>query len=44
MLGGGVDVSLAAHVSVGADLRYYRLMAAQESNIGRFGASVRYRF
>jgi opacity protein-like surface antigen len=44
MLGGGVDVMIASHASVGGDFRYYRLLEDQDSNVGRFGASVRYRF
>jgi opacity protein-like surface antigen len=43
-LGGGVDVALTSHASVGGDFRYYRLLDDQDSNVGRFGASVRYRF
>jgi opacity protein-like surface antigen len=43
-LGGGVDVMVASHASVGGDFRYYRLLDDQDSNVGRFGASVRYRF
>jgi opacity protein-like surface antigen len=43
-LGGGVDVAIAQRFSVGGDFRYYRVFADQDSNVGRFGASVRYRF
>jgi opacity protein-like surface antigen len=43
-LGGGVDVSVASHVSVGGDVRYYRLLGDEDSNVGRFGAVIRYRF
>lgn len=43
-IGGGLDVRLAPHVSVNAELRYYRLLGQQDSNVGRFGAGIRYRF
>jgi opacity protein-like surface antigen len=43
-LGGGGDVSVTSHTSVGGDFRYDRLLDGQDSNVGRFGASVRYRF
>ena len=43
-IGGGVDVRLAAEVAIFGDLRYFRLLADQDSNIGRGGAGVRYRF
>lgn len=43
-IGGGVDVRLAAHIAISVDLRYFRLLGEQDSNIGRFGAGVRYRF
>ena len=43
-IGGGLDARLAWHVSVNADLRYYRLLGQEDSTIGRFGAGIRYRF
>ena len=43
-IGGGVDVRLAAHVAISVDVRYFPLLAEHDSNIGRFGAGVRYRF
>ena len=43
-IGGGVDVRLAAHVAMSLDLRYFRLLAERDSNMGRFGAGIRYRF
>jgi opacity protein-like surface antigen len=43
-IGGGVDVRLAAHVAISVDLRYFRLLSERDTNMGRLGAGVRYRF
>jgi opacity protein-like surface antigen len=43
-LGGGVNVEIARHVAVQADLRVIRLFGETDRNIGRFGAGIRYRF
>ena len=43
-IGGGVDVRLAAHVAISADLRYFRLFSERDLNMRQFGAGVRYRF
>lgn len=43
-MGGGVDVRIARRFAVGADLRYYRLLAERDTNAGRFGVGLRYRF
>jgi opacity protein-like surface antigen len=43
-IGGGVDVRIASRAAVTADLRYFRLFGEQDSNVGRFGVGVRYRF
>lgn len=42
--GGGVSLLVAAHVSIDVDLRYLRLVADRDRNVGRFGAGVSYRF
>ena len=44
-IGGGVDVRVAEHLALGADLRMLRLLGGNDDqNVGRFGVSVRYRF
>jgi opacity protein-like surface antigen len=43
-IGGGLDVKLTSHVTVGADLRYFRLLGQEDTSVGRFGVSARYRF
>ncbi len=43
-LGGGVDIHVASHLSVGVDLRLIRLLGQQDQNAGRFGVGVRYTF
>ena len=42
--GGGVSLLVAAHLSIDADLRYLRLVADRDRNVGRFGVGVSYRF
>ena len=42
--GGGVSLLVAAHLSIDADLRYLRLIADRDRNVGRFGVGVSYRF
>ena len=43
-IGGGISVRAASHVSIDGDLRYFRLMGTADTNAGRFGVGVRYRF
>ena len=43
-LGGGVSFLLGKGLSLDADLRYYRVLSARDTNIGRFGMGVGYRF
>lgn len=43
-IGGGVDIHVASHVSVGVDLRLLRLLGEQDQNVGRFGIGARYTF
>ena len=43
-IGGGVDIHVASHVSVGVDLRLIRLLGEQDQNVGRFGVGARYTF
>ena len=43
-LGGGLAVRVSSHVSVDGDLRFFRLLGSDDSNAGRFGVGVRYRF
>jgi opacity protein-like surface antigen len=43
-LGGGLAVKVTDRFSVDADLRYFRTLGNQDTNIGRFGAGVSYRF
>ena len=43
-IGGGVDIHVASHVSVGIDLRLLRLLGEQDQNAGRFGVGARYTF
>jgi hypothetical protein len=35
---------VAAHVSIDVDLRYLRLIANRDLNVGRFGVGLSYRF
>ena len=42
--GGGVDVLLTSHISLDLDLRYLRLSADRDHDVGRFGAGISYRF
>ncbi len=42
--GGGASVLVADHVSIDIDLRYMRLLAARDRNMGRFGIGFSYRF
>lgn len=43
-IGGGIDVRVASRFAISGDLRYYRLLAEEDSNVGRFGVGLRYRF
>src|SRR5262245_36334409 len=43
-LGGGLAVRVSSRVSVDGDLRFFRLLGSDDSNSGRFGVGVRYRF
>lgn len=43
-MGGGFEVAVTRRFAISADLRYYRLLDAVDSNVGRFGGGVRYRF
>jgi len=43
-LGGGLALRLSSHVSVEGDLRTFRLFGDTDTNVGRFGVGVRYRF
>ncbi len=43
-IGGGVDIHVAPHLSVGVDLRLLRLLGEQDQNAGRFGIGARYTF
>ncbi len=42
--GGGVGVPVGGRVSLDIDVRYLRLMARRDRNVGRFGAGISYRF
>jgi opacity protein-like surface antigen len=42
--GGGASILLTGHVSVDVDVRYLRLIASRDLNVGRFGIGVGYRF
>ena len=42
--GGGVSVLVADHASIDVDLRYVRLIADRDENVGRFGVGVTFRF
>jgi opacity protein-like surface antigen len=42
--GGGVSLLAGPRVSIDVDLRYLRLMADRDRNVGRFGVGVSYRF
>ena len=43
-LGGGLSVRVASQMAVEVDLRLFRILGDQDSNAGRFGVGVRYRF
>jgi opacity protein-like surface antigen len=43
-LGGGLSVRVASQIAVEADLRLFRILGDQDTNVGRFGVGVRYRF
>jgi opacity protein-like surface antigen len=43
-VGGGLSVIATAHVSIDVDLRYMRLLADRDLNVGRFGIGLGYRF
>ena len=43
-LGGGVSVRVLSDLAVDVDLRMFRLLGEDDSNVGRFGVGVRYRF
>ena len=43
-LGGGVSMLVSAHLSIDVDLRYLRLVANRDRNVGRFGVGFSYRF
>lgn len=43
-LGGGLALHLSSHVSIEGDLRTFRLFGDTDTNVGRFGVGVRYRF
>ena len=43
-IGGGVEIHVAPHVSIGVDLRLLRLLGDQDQNAGRFGVGARYTF
>jgi opacity protein-like surface antigen len=42
--GGGASILMTGHVSVDVDVRYLRLIASRDLNVGRFGIGVSYRF
>ena len=42
--GGGASIVMTDHVSVDVDVRYMRLIASRDLNVGRFGIGLRYRF
>ena len=42
--GGGVSVLIAPRLSIDLDLRYLRLIADRDRDVGRFGVGVSYRF
>ena len=43
-IGGGASIMATEHLSVDVDLRYLRVVAATDRNVGRFGAGASYRF
>jgi len=43
-LGGGVDVRIMKRLAIEVDLRLFRLLGSEDTNVGRFGVGVRYRF
>jgi opacity protein-like surface antigen len=43
-LGGGLSVRVASQMAVEADLRLFRILGDEDTNTGRFGVGVRYRF
>jgi opacity protein-like surface antigen len=42
--GGGASILMTGHVSVDVDVRYLRLIASRDLNVGRFGIGFSYRF
>jgi hypothetical protein len=43
-LGGGASFLVTDHLAIEADLRYGRILSDYDSNMGRFGGGVSYRF
>jgi opacity protein-like surface antigen len=43
-IGGGVGIRVAKRMSIDVDLRLFRLLGADDVNVGRFGVGARYRF
>jgi opacity protein-like surface antigen len=43
-LGGGVSLLVTAHLSIDVDLRYARLIAHRDLDVGRLGVGLSYRF
>jgi opacity protein-like surface antigen len=43
-IGGGVAVTIASHLGIDGDLRFFRLLGSADTNAGRFGVGVRYTF
>ncbi len=43
-IGGGVSVGVGAHASIDGDLRFFRMLGETDTNAGRFGVGLRYRF
>jgi opacity protein-like surface antigen len=43
-IGGGVGIRVAKRMSIDVDLRLFRLLGAEDVNVGRFGVGARYRF
>ena len=43
-LGGGAAIRIASHATIDGDLRFFRVLGANDVNVGRFAVGVRYRF
>jgi opacity protein-like surface antigen len=43
-LGGGASLLATDHLSIDADLRYFRLLGTRDLNVGRFGLGASWRF